>query len=41
MLRVTEYTRSEPPYDLREPESDEKRVLFECKIDRIAAFGRP
>ena len=37
----TKYTGNEPPYGLRDPEIDEKRVLFECAIDRIATFGKP
>jgi hypothetical protein len=35
------YTGNEPPYGLRDPVIDEKRVLFECRIDRIATFGKP
>ncbi len=37
----TKYTGAEPPYGLRDPEIDEKRVLFVCAIDRIATFGKP
>ena len=37
----TKYTGAEPPYGLRDPAIDEKRVLFECRVDRIAAFGKP
>ena len=37
----TKYTGNEPPYGLRDPTIDEKRVLFECKIDRVATFGKP
>ncbi len=37
----SKYTGSDPPYGLRDPEIDEKRVLFECKIDRMATFGKP
>ena len=37
----TKYTGNEPPYGLRDPEIDEKRVLFVCRIDRIATFGKP
>ncbi len=37
----TKYTGAEPPYGLRDPEIDEKRVLFVCRIDRIATFGKP
>lgn len=28
-------------YQLRDPSIDEKRVLFECRIDKIATFGVP
>ena len=37
----TKYTGQPGPYGLRDPKVDEKRVLFECKIDRIATFGVP
>lgn len=37
----TKYTGNEPPYGLRDPKIDEKRVLFFCDIDRIATFGKP
>lgn len=37
----TKYTGNEPPYGLRDPVIDEKRVLFECRIDRVATFGKP
>lgn len=37
----TKYTGAEPPYGLRDPKIDEKRVLFICRIDRIATFGKP
>lgn len=37
----TKYTGNPPPYGLRDPAIDEKRVLFVCRIDRIATFGRP
>lgn len=37
----TKYTGNEPPYGLRDPVIDEKRVLFVCAIDRIATFGKP
>jgi len=35
------YTGNEPPYGLRDPSIDEERVLFVCRIDRIATFGKP
>jgi PPOX class probable F420-dependent enzyme len=28
-------------YQLRDPSFDERRVLFECRVDRIATFGQP
>ncbi len=37
----TKYTGQEPPYGLRGPVIDEKRVLFECRVDRVATFGKP
>ena len=37
----TKYTGQPGPYGLRDPKIDEKRVLFECKVDRIATFGVP
>jgi Pyridoxamine 5'-phosphate oxidase len=37
----TKYTGNPPPYGLRDPKIDEKRVLFACRIDRIATFGKP
>ena len=37
----TKYTGNEPPYGLRDPSINERRVLFECPVDRIATFGKP
>ncbi|MGH2597696.1 MAG: pyridoxamine 5'-phosphate oxidase family protein [Actinomycetota bacterium] len=37
----TKYTGAEPPYGLRDPSMDERRVLFICRVDRVATFGRP
>ncbi len=37
----TKYTGQDPPYALRAPVIEEKRVLFECRIDRVATFGKP
>lgn len=37
----TKYTGNEPPYGLRDPAIDERRVLFVCDVDRIATFGKP
>ncbi len=35
------YTGNEPPYALRDPSMDERRVLFEMQVVRVATFGRP
>jgi len=35
------YTQDPGDYGLRDPSIEEKRVLFECRIDRIATFGKP
>lgn len=37
----TKYTGNEPPYGLRDPAIEERRILFECRVDRIATFGKP
>jgi PPOX class probable F420-dependent enzyme len=37
----TKYTGAEPPYGLRDPSIDERRVLFVCDVDRVATFGQP
>ena len=37
----TKYTGNEPPYALRDPSMDERRVLFELEVVRVATFGRP
>ena len=37
----TKYTGNPPPYGLRDPAIQEKRVLFVCRVDRIATFGKP
>jgi PPOX class probable F420-dependent enzyme len=37
----TKYTGAPPPYGLRDPGMDERRVLFECRVDRVATFGQP
>lgn len=36
----TKYTGNPPPYGLRDPAIKEQRVLFVCRIDRIATFGK-
>ena len=35
------YTGNEPPYALRDPSMDERRVLFEMAVVKVATFGRP
>ncbi len=35
------YTGDDGEYGLRDPGINERRVLFECRIDRIATFGKP
>jgi hypothetical protein len=35
------YTGAEPPYGLRDPGMNERRVLFECRVDSVAVFGQP
>ena len=35
------YTGDDGPYGLRDPSIEETRILFECRIDRIATFGKP
>lgn len=37
----TKYTSEPAPYGLRDPSINERRVLFECPIDKIATFGKP
>jgi len=37
----TKYTSNEPPYGLRDPSLPERRVLFVCRVERIATFGKP
>ena len=34
------YIGKDAAYGLRDPAIDEKRILFECAIDRIATFGK-
>jgi PPOX class probable F420-dependent enzyme len=35
------YTGNDPPYGLRDPSMDERRVLFEMAVLKVATFGRP
>ncbi len=37
----TKYTLTPGPYGLRDPEINERRVLFRCNIDQVATFGKP
>ncbi len=37
----TKYTGAKPPYGLRDPSIDERRVLFECRVDKVSTFGQP
>jgi PPOX class probable F420-dependent enzyme len=37
----TKYTKQPAPYGLRDPSRNERRVLFECAVDRVATFGKP
>ena len=37
----TKYTQNDPPYGLRDPAINERRILFECRVDRVATFGKP
>jgi general stress protein 26 len=37
----TKYTGQEGPYGLRDPGFDERRILFELKVDSLATFGKP
>ena len=37
----TKYTGAEPPYGLRDPELDERRILMEARVDSVALFGQP
>ena len=37
----TKYTGNPPPYGLRDPSMNERRILFECPVERVAVFGKP
>ena len=37
----TKYTQQPAPYGLRDPSRNERRVLFECAVDKVATFGKP
>ena len=34
------YTGNDPPYGLRDPSMNERRVLFEMRVTNVATFGR-
>jgi PPOX class probable F420-dependent enzyme len=35
------YTGNDPPYGLRDPSINERRVLFEMAVLKVATFGKP
>jgi PPOX class probable F420-dependent enzyme len=37
----TKYTGNPPPYGLRDPSINERRILLECPVERVAVFGKP
>jgi PPOX class probable F420-dependent enzyme len=37
----TKYTKQPPPYGLRDPSRNERRILFECAVEKVATFGKP
>lgn len=37
----TKYTKEPGPYGLRDPSREERRILFECPVEKIATFGQP
>ncbi len=37
----SKYTGADPPYGLRDPVRNERRVLFECTVDSLSTFGVP
>ncbi|RMB79758.1 pyridoxamine 5'-phosphate oxidase family protein [Streptomyces shenzhenensis] len=37
----TKYTGNSGSYPLREPGRNERRILFELRVDSVATFGRP
>ena len=37
----TKYTGQPAPYGLRDPSKEERRVMFACKVERVAVFGKP
>ncbi len=37
----TKYTKQPAPYGLRDPSRNERRILFECTVEKVATFGKP
>lgn len=37
----TKYAGNSAPYGLRDPSKEERRVMFACKVERVAVFGKP
>jgi hypothetical protein len=37
----TKYTGNPGPYAVRDPSRDERRILFELRVDSVATYGRP
>lgn len=35
------YSGNDGSYGLRDPSIDERRVLFECRVDKVSIFGKP
>jgi len=35
------YTGDEGVYGLRDPAGHERRILFECRVDKVSTFGKP
>ena len=35
------YTGAEGSYGLRDPAKDERRILMECRVDKVSTFGKP
>jgi PPOX class probable F420-dependent enzyme len=35
------YTEDDGAYGLRDPSQNERRILFECRVDKFSTFGQP
>ena len=35
------YTDDDGAYGLRDPSQNERRILFECRVDKVSTFGQP